>query len=178
MAKFHLIYGIRNYWGTKCWNLTSRFSCQMTKSSQGKGKKPANWVIIYQSHPFQKSLSLKKTAWPLGPGIFGKFHPHPNLWYGFMNPHSLRYHRASQKKNTPGGLGLVWRSLAFQSKDWSPPFFLEGCHGSMARRKRELRCGCIYNWRYIIHLHEKSMCIYLICVLCLKVQLIYSYTYT
>ena len=98
MAKFHLIYGIRNYWGTKCWNLTSRFSCQMTKSSQGKGKKTANWVIIYQSHPFQKSLSLKKTAWPLGPGIFGKFHPHPNLWYGFMNPHSLRYHRASQKK--------------------------------------------------------------------------------
>ena len=29
-----------------------------------------------------------------------------------------------EKKNTTVGLGLVWRSLAFQSKDWSPPFFL------------------------------------------------------
>ena len=68
---------------------------------QGKGKKPANWVIIYQSHPFQKSLSLKKTAWPLGPGIFGKFHPHPNLWYGFMNLIPYVTTGPARKKNTP-----------------------------------------------------------------------------
>ena len=136
----------------------------------GKGEKTAFVGWLYTNPTLFKKILVtkKKLPWPLGLGVlgvFGKFHPHPNLWYGFMNPHSLRYHGPPRKKKNTRVASVLSDDLWLSSQRTDLHLFSSRAamvqwHGE----KESFCCGCIYNWRYIIHLHEKSMCIYLICV--------------